>query len=146
MRFLTASVSASRPAWSAPAAGLICLGASVCQGASPAAAAEAPSPAPPAATPAPAPAPAATRGPEDRRAVPDYDGRPEPTTAGDIALWVPRVVLFPLYLVSEYLIRRPLGWLISTGEREHWPSYAEGVVRVDAPAWAVAREVMEDYA
>jgi hypothetical protein len=54
--------------------------------------------------------------------VPDYDGRPEPTTAGDVALWIPRVVLFPLYLVSEYVIRRPLGWLVSTAEREHWPA------------------------
>ena len=119
MRFLSALVSASRPAW-APAAGFVCLGASLCPGAAPARAAEAPSPAPPAAMPAPAPAP--TRGPDDRRPVPDYDGRPEPTTAGDVALWVPRVVLFPLYLVSEYLIRRPLGWLLTTAEREHWPT------------------------
>lgn len=40
---------------------------------------------------------------------------------GDVALWVPRVVLFPLYVVSEYVIRRPLGWLVSTAERERWP-------------------------
>lgn len=44
---------------------------------------------------------APARGPDDRRQPPDYDGRPEPTTAGDVALWVPRVVLFPLYVVSE---------------------------------------------
>ena len=78
----------------------------------------------PAAPPAPeksAPA-APARGPDDRRPVPDYDGRPEPTTAGDVALWVPRVLLFPLYVVSEYVVRRPLGWLISTAEREHWPT------------------------
>jgi hypothetical protein len=37
-------------------------------------------------------------------------------------LWVPRVVLFPLYVVSEYVVRRPLGWLVSTAEREHWPT------------------------
>lgn len=67
-------------------------------------------------------APAPSRGPEDRRARPDYDGRPEPTTAGDVALWVPRAVLFPVYLVSEYLVRRPLGWLVSTAEQEHWPA------------------------
>jgi hypothetical protein len=54
--------------------------------------------------------------------VPDYDGRTEPTTVGDVALWIPRVVLFPLYVVSEYVIRRPLGWLVSTAEREHWPT------------------------
>jgi surface antigen Omp85-like protein len=62
------------------------------------------------------------RGPDDRRALPDYDGRPERTTLGDVALWVPRVVLFPLYVVSEYVVRRPLGWLATTAERERWPT------------------------
>jgi hypothetical protein len=65
---------------------------------------------------------APARGPDDRRRPPDYDGRPEPTTAGDVVLWVPRVVLFPLYVVSEYVVRRPLGWLVSTAERERWPA------------------------
>lgn len=58
-----------------------------------------------------------------KRAMPDYDGRGEPsTTAGDVALWVPRVVFAPLYFVTEYLIRRPIGWLIATAERNQWPS------------------------
>jgi hypothetical protein len=65
---------------------------------------------------------APARGADDRRQPPDYDGRPEPTTAGDVAVWVPRVVLFPLYVVSEYVVRRPLGWLVSTAERERWPA------------------------
>jgi hypothetical protein len=30
--------------------------------------------------------------------------------------------LAPLYLVSEYVVRRPLGWLVTTAEREHWPA------------------------
>ena len=68
-----------------------------------------------AAQPAPAPEPPAAPPPRalpegsPRRAVPDYDGREDETTAGDVLLWVPRVVLYPAYLVSEYLIRRPLG-------------------------------------
>ena len=54
-------------------------------------------------------------GESPKRAVPDYSGRgEEPTTAGDVALWIPRVILSPLYFVSEYIIRRPLGWLITT--------------------------------
>ena len=62
-------------------------------------------------------------GPSPKRTLPDYDGRGEPpTTAGDVLLWIPRVILSPLYFVSEYLIRRPLGWLITTAEREQWPS------------------------
>jgi hypothetical protein len=57
------------------------------------------------------------------RALPDYDGRgEEPTTAGDVALWVPRVIFFPLYLLSEYAVRRPLGWLITTAEQKQWAS------------------------
>jgi hypothetical protein len=56
------------------------------------------------------------------RPVPDYDGRgEEPTTASEVALWVPRVLLSPLYLVSEYVVRRPVGWLVTALERERVP-------------------------
>jgi hypothetical protein len=73
--------------------------------------------APAAATPPP------PGGESPKRARPDYDGRGgEPTTAGDVLIWVPRVVFFPLYLVSEFVIRRPLGWLITTAEQKQWPS------------------------
>jgi hypothetical protein len=60
---------------------------------------------------------------DGKRAVPDYDGRgPPPTTAGDVALWVPRVVFSPLYLTSEYVIRRPLGAILVAAERSHLPT------------------------
>ena len=50
---------------------------------------------------------------EEKRAVPDYDGRgEEPTTAQDVALWVPRIVLSPLYVLTEYGIRWPLSVII----------------------------------
>lgn len=62
------------------------------------------------------------RGPNDRRPLPDYDGRPESTSFGAAVAWVPRVLLFPAYVVSEYALRRPLGWLVSTAELEHWPT------------------------
>lgn len=84
---------------------LLCLGAH--------AARAQPAPQPAAAEPPPAP---------ERRPVPDYDGRGDgPTTASEVLLWVPRVVLSPLYLVSEYAVRRPVGWLVSTLERERVP-------------------------
>jgi hypothetical protein len=58
-----------------------------------------------------------------RRELPDYDGRgPPPTTAGEVALWVPRVVLSPLYLTSEFFLRRPLGALMANAERSGWPT------------------------
>jgi hypothetical protein len=59
--------------------------------------------------------------PPQKRATPDYDGRGEESTAGDAALWVPRIVLAPLYLVSEFLIRRPLGAFVSWAERSNFP-------------------------
>jgi len=59
--------------------------------------------------------------PEDR-VVPDYDGRGEdPTTAGDVALWVPRILVSPLYLVSEFILRRPLGFVVTEAERSNLP-------------------------
>ena len=63
-------------------------------------------------------APAAADDPP-RRAVPDYDGRgEEPTTAEDVALWIPRIVLAPFYVVSEYGIRRPVGWTMTAANPE----------------------------
>lgn len=57
--------------------------------------------------------------PGEQRERPDYDGRgEEPTTAGDVALWVPRVLFSPLYFVSEYVVRRPLGALTTAIEKE----------------------------
>lgn len=50
----------------------------------------------------------------------DYDGREDPTTAGDVLIWIPRVVFFPAYVVSEYIIRRPLGAVTVVAERGRW--------------------------
>jgi hypothetical protein len=58
-----------------------------------------------------------------KRDMPDFDGRPDPpATLGDTLLWVPRGVLFPVYLTTEYLVRRPVGWVMTTAEREDWPA------------------------
>jgi hypothetical protein len=58
---------------------------------------------------------------EEKRPLPDYDGRPERTTGGDALLWIPRVVFFPLYFVSEFVLRRPLGWVFTEAEEHHFP-------------------------
>jgi hypothetical protein len=64
---------------------------------------------------------AAPRKPSPKRALPDYDGRPAPPpTAGDVLIWVPRVVLSPVYVVSEHVVRRPLGALTTAAERGRW--------------------------
>jgi hypothetical protein len=51
----------------------------------------------------------------EQREVPDYDGRgDDPVTAGEVLIWVPRLALAPVWLVSEYVLRLPLGLLLTT--------------------------------
>lgn len=58
---------------------------------------------------------------DPKRALPDYDARGNiDADGGSWALWIPRVVLSPLYAVNEYAVRRPLGALVSHAERKHW--------------------------
>ena len=58
------------------------------------------------------------------RPVPDYEGRgPEPTTAGDVLVWIPRIILLPAYLVANYVIAAPVGALATTAERNQWPTW-----------------------
>jgi hypothetical protein len=51
----------------------------------------------------------------EKRRLPDYDGRN--LEKGDGALWIPRVALFPLWLVSEYVIRAPVGAMVRLVDR-----------------------------
>ena len=60
---------------------------------------------------------------DTKRPLPDYAGRPDaPTTPGEGALWVPRILFFPLWLTSEFVIRRPMGALLVTAEQKNWPT------------------------
>lgn len=54
---------------------------------------------------------------DDKREPQDYDGREDVTSTAEDALWIPRVLLFPLYVVSEYVVRTPLGALLTFLER-----------------------------
>src|SRR3954471_22946708 len=56
-----------------------------------------------------------------KREPQDYGGPPAPTV-GPALLWAPRVVLFPPWLVSEYVLRQPVGALTRAAEREQWPA------------------------
>jgi len=68
------------------------------------------------------PSPVAQEYPPPKRPVPDYGGRrPPPNSARDITLWVPRVILSPLYFTSEYVIRAPLSVVIPAAERAELP-------------------------
>ncbi len=67
-------------------------------------------------------APPARQPADPKRQLPDYGNRgKDPTTFGDVALWVPRVIVSPLYLVTEYGLRWPLGHLIAAAERANVP-------------------------
>ncbi len=49
--------------------------------------------------------------PGEKREPQDYDGRPETSSVAEDALWIPRIVLFPLWVVTEYVVRVPLSAL-----------------------------------
>jgi hypothetical protein len=67
--------------------------------------------------------PAARAEEQKKRPLPDYDGRGGPhQTPGQKALWVPRILLSPLYFVSEFVIRRPLGAAITAAEKAELPT------------------------
>ena len=71
-----------------------------------------------------APAPSSTKATAEvppRREVPNYRQLDaEPTTAGDVFIWVPRVVLLPAFLVTEYALRAPVGGLSTVAEKNNW--------------------------
>ena len=56
-----------------------------------------------------------------KREPQDYQGKKQDQT-GPALLWVPRVLLFPPWLVSEYVIRQPVGLLVRTAEKNQWPA------------------------
>ncbi len=63
--------------------------------------------------------------PTPKRAVPDYDGRGNPEAQpGEPGLWPLRMLLSPLYLTSEVLLRKPLGALTIAAERADLPRKA----------------------
>lgn len=65
---------------------------------------------------------------DPKREIPDYDGRGNLDADGDVwALWIPRIVLSPLYVANEFVLRRPLGALVRHAERERW---ADSVVQL----------------
>lgn len=54
---------------------------------------------------------------QEKRPDQDYGHPKEGTDAGDVVAWPVRVVLFPLYLVNEYILRRPAEALVKFVEK-----------------------------
>lgn len=65
---------------------------------------------------------------EDRRPVPDLDGRGGPTRRVYHAMWPLRILLAPAYFVAEYVLRRPLTYAVTAIEREDLISKANAVL------------------
>ena len=42
---------------------------------------------------------------------------------------MPRIILSPLYAVNEYLLRRPIGWVVRHAEAGHWVQSVEEVFK-----------------
>ncbi|HEY5955395.1 MAG TPA: hypothetical protein VIV60_02530, partial [Polyangiaceae bacterium] len=57
----------------------------------------------------------------EKRPLPNYDGRAKQPTPEQVAWWFPRLLLSPAYFVSEFVIRRPLGYAITAAERAELP-------------------------
>lgn len=54
--------------------------------------------------------------------MPDYDGRgPDPSNDDGAGTWTARVLLSPLYFTSEYILRRPIGALLTLSEHADIP-------------------------
>jgi hypothetical protein len=63
--------------------------------------------APPSAAPPAQPAPSSSSPASTPRVAPDYDGRPDVPEEDGAAIWTARILLAPLWLVTEYGIRAP---------------------------------------
>lgn len=71
--------------------------------------------------PLPPPLASAERGslaPDQSRRAPAYDGREEPApSAGEVMIWIPRVLFFPARAVLEYGLRWPLVKLLTLNDQ-----------------------------
>lgn len=52
------------------------------------------------------------------RPVPNYGALPPADDPAEELLWIPRILFFPLHFAIEYVVRRPVGWLLRTIELE----------------------------
>ncbi len=72
---------------------------------------------------APALARAVEAPPAEERPLPNYDGRGEaPETTGQKLLWIPRVLFYPVYLVTEYGFRWPINSFGRYAEKHKLPT------------------------
>ena len=59
-------------------------------------------------------------GEDKKEKAQDYGGPEQPTEVGDVVVWPARVVLFPLWLIENFVLRKPIGALVVAAERGDW--------------------------
>ncbi len=63
-----------------------------------------------------------------KRRIPTYDGRrPARLTAGQVLIWIPRVLFFPVHVTLEYLLRWPIVKLITVLEKHYVIERVKGI-------------------
>lgn len=68
----------------------------------------------------------------ETRPLPNYDGRDaEQTDAGDVLIWIPRTIFFPVHAVLEWGVRWPLVSMVTTAEEHHLAERVVGVLTWD---------------
>jgi Omp85 superfamily domain len=84
--------------------------------------------------------------PGNKRKAPSYDGRgPARLTAGEVLVWVPRILFLPVYVTLEYLIRWPLVNLITLIEKYHLIEYARGVLGLGTKGIVLFPTIFVDF-
>lgn len=62
-----------------------------------------------------------------KRDLPSYSGQDgNPKNAKEVFLWFPRTIFFPLYLLSEFIIRDAIGGAVTKAEEEEVPARVRG--------------------
>jgi hypothetical protein len=81
-----------------------------------------------------------------KRTPPNYDGRGgAPRTPARKALWVPRILLSPAYFVTEFMVRRPLGYVITAAERAKLPEVLYNFLMVGPTTVGVVPFFLVDF-
>jgi hypothetical protein len=84
--------------------------------------------------------------PHERRAVPDMDGRPERNDeVADALLWIPRIAFLPVYLLVEHVLRLPIGWFLTTAERDQWDLFNVSGRPADQFTWGIVPTIFIDF-
>jgi len=86
----------------------------------------------PATPPAESNLPPSTAKAGEDRPLPNYEGREAaPPDAGEVLVWIPRIIFYPVYLTLEYLVRWPIVGAMTLIEKHHVLEHLERIFVYD---------------